>query len=154
SKISPVGEPEPGEGMDKLELVEGQPLKFTVEVEVTPEFNIPELQGLAIRRPVLEITDQHIADELKRQLYQLGTVHEIKGEFKEGDRLTGRATVEKAGEEKPIFEADDVVIICPSDEEDGRGAVLGLMVSGLHKLLAGRNVGDQITLETVGPELH
>ena len=44
--IKPVGEPEPVEKLDELELEEGKPLTFSVEVEVVPEFELPDLSGL------------------------------------------------------------------------------------------------------------
>jgi trigger factor len=85
--IHPVGEPEPTEPTDKIELEAGKPLSFSVEVEVVPEFELPELEGVPVRKPLLEITDEHIQDRIQRQQVRLGESTPIEGEFQEADRV-------------------------------------------------------------------
>ena len=38
---------------EKIELPEDGPLKFEFEVEVRPEFDLPELEGIAIEKPMI-----------------------------------------------------------------------------------------------------
>jgi trigger factor len=153
-KLKPVGEPEPAEGTDiaTLELAPGKPLTFAVEVEVVPTFELPKLDGLTIRKPMLQIGDEHIDAELKRQQQQHGTVHKIDGDFQEGDRLGGYATVTKNDEEDPFFRQDNVLVIYPGPK--GKGQLLGLMIDNLGEALTGKKVGDTVVIETVGPEGH
>jgi trigger factor len=152
--IKPIGEPEPTEPPEQLKLEEGLPLSFAVDVEVVPEFELPELEGLQISKPQLEITDGHIDDRIKRQQFRLGDVSRIDGDFQEGDRMLGRVVVTKEGDEEPLVEADNAFIAHPGSEDGGRGPVLGLMIDGLADLLKGKRVGDTITMEAVGPEAH
>src|SRR5688572_22803089 len=63
-KIKPVGEPEPVGDMTKIELEQGKPLTFSLEVEVSPEFELPKFDGIEIKKPVLPITEEMVGDEL------------------------------------------------------------------------------------------
>ena len=152
--IHPVGEPEPTEPMDKLELEAGKPLSFAVEVEVAPEFELPDLVGIPVKKPLLEITPEHIQDRIERQQVRLGTSTGIEGDFKEGDRILGQVTLAKEGEDKPLFDNEQAVIVCPGKEDGGKGPVLGLMIDGLAGMLKNRAVGQTFTIETVGPDGH
>lgn len=152
--IKPVGEPEPVDKLDELKLEEGKPLTFAVEVEVVPEFDLPELENIEIKKPVFEITDEQIEEELKRNCLQMGEAEEIKGDFQPGDRLLGPGSATKEGEEEPFFRHEDIDIIVPGDEEGGRGQVLGLLIDDLASMLKGKAVGDTLTVETTGPEAH
>lgn len=154
NKIKPVGEPDAGEGFAELKLEPGKPLTFTIDVEVVPEFDLPEIKNLQIKKPVLEITEKHIEEETARQLHQLGTVHSIDGPFQQGDRLTGQAEVHLNDADETFFQSDQVAFIVPGEPQEGRGQVLGLMIDGLDKMLEGKKIGDRITIETVGPDLH
>ena len=152
--ITPVGEPEPVEKLDDIELEDGKPLSFSVEVEVVPEFELPDLSEVEIKKPTVEITDEHIENELERQLYQLGQSEQIESDFKAGDRIVGSARVYKNDEDEPFFNHEQVLINHPGDEDGGKGQVLGLLIDGLAGMLAGKKVGDELEIETVGPEAH
>jgi len=153
-ELRPVTEPEPVGDFAELEVRDGEPLSFTVEVEVVPEMTLPDLEGLKIRKPTLEVTDEHVENEMLRQRTQLGTIVEIEDGFSEGDRILGPGTVVKEGDEEPFFTHDNVDVIVPGDADGGRGAVLGLLIDGLAGMLAGKKVGDVLEIEAVGPESH
>jgi trigger factor len=153
-EIRPVGEPEPVDKIDELELEEGKPLTFAVEVEVVPDFELPELENIDIKKPMLEITDEQIEEELNRNCLQMGEAEEIRSDFQPGDRLVGPGTATKEGEEEPFFRHEHIDIIVPGDDEGGRGQVLGLLIDGLASLLKDKSVGDTLTVEAVGPEGH
>ncbi|UCD75015.1 MAG: trigger factor [Phycisphaerales bacterium] len=153
-EIKPVGEPEPVEPMDELEIEPGQPLTFSLHVEVVPEFEVPPLDSVEIKKPILEIEDEHIEAEKKRQCRELGEPSEIEQDFQGGDRLLGYATVSKEDDEEPFFRSDEVVITFPEEEDEGKGQVLGLLIDDLAALLKDRKVGDQLTIKTSGPEHH
>jgi len=155
-EIKPIGDPEPAGDTDleELDIEHGKPLTFAVEVEVMPEFDLPELEGIEIKKPTMEITDEMINTELERQQIRGGDMKEIAGPFEAGDRIVGTATATKKGENEPFFTHDQVVIAFPDDDSDGEGQVLGLLIEGLDKLLKGKVVGDEFDIETTGPENH
>ena len=152
--LKPIGEPEPDESVAEVKLEEGKPLTFSVKVEVVPEFEIPDLKDLELVKPVFEVTPEQLETEMQRQRLRQGTAAKIESGFREGDRLAGKATVTKAGEDEPVFKSDRVLVICPGESDGGRGHVLGLLIEGLAGLLAPRKVGDTITIETTGPAVH
>ncbi|MCI0631879.1 MAG: trigger factor [Phycisphaerales bacterium] len=153
-KLKPVGEPEPGDDMKTLELEPGKAMTFSLEVEVVPSFELPALDTIEVKKPMVDITDERIAQELERQQLMHGVASRIESDFTEGDRLGGYATVTKEDETEPFFRQDNVIIIIPGKADGGRGQVLGLMIEGLRDQLIDRKIGDKIVIETVGPESH
>ena len=153
-ELRPVGDPEPVTPLEELTLEEGKPLTFSVEVEVVPQFDLPDLEGIKIKRPMLEITEEHIEGEVERQCLNLGEVSEIEGDFKENDRLYTYATATRKGEEEPFFQHDDVLVVYPSSKDGGQGQVLGLLIDKLESKLKGKRVGDTVEFDTTAPEGH
>lgn len=152
--LKPVGEPEPDESLKDKELEPGKPFTFALDVEVSPTFDLPSFDGIEIKKPMLEITDEMIENELKRLSIAHGTPEKIERDFKEGDRIGGYATAIKNDEKEPFFRANDVLIVMPGKDDGGRGQVLGLMIDGLHGMLKDKKVGETIEIEATGPELH
>ncbi|MFN8728275.1 MAG: trigger factor family protein [Planctomyces sp.] len=62
--------------LEKLELVDGKPFIFEVEVEVAPEFELPNLEGIKVRKPLAEVTDDLLAAEVKKLCVQEGSLEE------------------------------------------------------------------------------
>jgi trigger factor len=58
---------EPDFNYKAVDLPEEGPLKFEFDLEVRPDFDLPEWKGLEIRRPVREITE----DDIDRRLHSL-----------------------------------------------------------------------------------
>lgn len=153
-QLKPVGEPEPEESLKEKELEPGKPFTFALDVEVSPTFDLPSLDGIEVKKPMLEITKDMIENELKRLSIAHGTPEKIDSEFKEGDRITGYATVTKNDEKEPFFRTDNVLVQMPGKDDGGRGQFLGLMIDGLHGLLKDKKIGDTIEIDATGPELH
>ena len=149
-KIQPVGEPEPDD--TDAELEEGKPLTFALQVEVVPEFELPDLTGIEIHKPQLKITDELIENELRRQLQRLGTSRRIDGDFHAGDRVAAAVTLTREGQDDPDVADDNAIVPVPAAGEGG--PVLGLIVDDLGKRLAAARVGETLTIETTGPEGH
>ncbi len=57
---------------EKIELPDSGALKFDFEVEVRPEFDLPELEGIAIEKPEVEISDKQIDEYLLGMRKRLG----------------------------------------------------------------------------------
>lgn len=153
-ELRPVGDPEPTTPMDEIELKDGKPLTFSVDVEVVPDFEVPSVEGIEVKRPMLELTDEHIERELERQCLSIGEANDIEGDFTRNDRIFCYAKATRKGEEEPFFQHDDVLIVHPGDEDGGKGQVLGLMVDGVAGKLSGKRVGDTVIIETTAPEGH
>ena len=55
---------EPDFDHEKIELPEEGAMKFEFEVEVRPQFDLPELEGIAVEKPTTEIADEQIDEEI------------------------------------------------------------------------------------------
>jgi trigger factor len=86
----------------KIEIPKDGPLVYEFEVEVRPEFAVPDYKGLRIRRPVHTFSDAEVAEEERRILSphgqivpkpegnaQVGDVIVADGTSKVGDRSLG-----------------------------------------------------------------
>lgn len=152
--IRPVGDPDIAPEVADRPLERGKPFSFAVDVEVIPDFTMPELDGIPVTKPVADVTDEHVAQEILRQSYRWGTPNRIDGPFEHLDRMVGRAEVRIAGRDGTFFETDQALVVVPAKEDEGKGQVLGLMIDGLDAILLGRKPGDTVVIETTGPEQH
>jgi trigger factor len=57
---------EPNIDFEKIELPDSGPLKFDFEVEVRPEFELPKLEGIAVEKKKLEVTDEQVDREIEQ----------------------------------------------------------------------------------------
>lgn len=149
-----VSQPELDEAARELTLARGKGFSFTVDVEVVPEFELPTLEGITIRRPVAEVPESMVDQELRRNSFRFGTPHRIDGPFKPLDRLLGRVVVRLNGADEVFFESNDGLVVVPDAEDRGRGQLLGLLFEDLGPRLEGHSVGETLVFETTGPESH
>tara|TARA_B100000959_G_scaffold285775_1_gene361688 strand:- start:170 stop:1642 length:1473 start_codon:yes stop_codon:yes gene_type:complete len=151
-ELKTLGEPEPVGDPTELVLEEDKPLTFSLEVEVMPDFDLPAFDDIKLTRPVVEVKDEHIKDEIERQKIRNGNLQDVEGKATEGDYLVGPAVVHLDGKEEEFYKTEQTRLTIPS--KDGGGEVLGLFIDDLGKILDGASVGDEITINTDGPEEH
>jgi trigger factor len=150
--IRPLGDLEPVDPDATIEIESGKPLEFGVEFEVVPEFDLPDFSTITISRPQLDVTDEHIDEELERQCMRMGSAEELKGAFVPADRLLGSAELFIEDAEEPAFAHGQVLVVLPAKGESGQ--VLGLMVEKLGDCFKKAKLGDTIEIKTTGPENH
>jgi trigger factor len=86
----------------KVEVPKDGPLVYEFEVEVRPQFDLPDYKGLKIKRPVHEFSEEEVAEEERRILaphgqivpkpdgkVEIGDVIVVDGTTKDGDRVLG-----------------------------------------------------------------
>ena len=95
---------EPDIDIEKTQIPSEGPLKFDFEVEVRPEFDLPQLENIEINKTKLEITDGLIDSEVERLQRHYGLwVPRDGGEVAHGDQVIANATLKvegSVGEEK------------------------------------------------------
>ncbi len=99
NKLDAIGEPEID--MAKIELPETGPLTINLEVEVTPQFEVPEIDTIEVKRPIMEATDERLGlaiDNLRRHFGNWNTVADGAAE---NDAVT--ADVKIQGEDNQIL---------------------------------------------------
>jgi trigger factor len=86
-KLEPITQPRLD--VAAIELPETGPMNFEMDVEVRPQFDVPNYKGLSVRRPVAELTEQHVDEQLNRFLEGHGQiVPKLEGAAEHGDYLT------------------------------------------------------------------
>lgn len=149
SGLKVIGDPF-GTQLKDIELEAGKPLKFGLDVEVQPEFDLPKLEGLELKKPVLEVSDERVDEELTKICLNEGTLESHEASEK-GDYLTGNAKMVDA-DDTEHYNIEGAVVQCPPDGK--QGMILGVMVDDLGKQLGLPKVGDTATIKTKGPEQH
>jgi len=95
-ELTPIGEPELD--LDAVVLPEEGPLVFEYDLEVRPEFPLPQWKGLVIEKPVRQFGREDVDRLLERLVEEKAPVAPYEGPAKLGDYLSCDMTVEADGE--------------------------------------------------------
>ena len=150
-KLQVISEPT-ADAMDEITIDADKPLVIELEVEVLPEFVLPELNGIKVFKPTLEVTDEDIEKELERICLTEGTLEE-QDDCKPGDYLSGTARMELP-DGTEFYNINGAVVQVPPEEKEGRGMILGIMVDDFGTQLGSPKVGDEISIKAKGPKNH
>lgn len=104
--LDPINEPTID--VESLEIPEEGEFQFEFEVEVRPDFKLPEYKGLKLERPVREIKDEDVEQYLNRFLNQYGEMEERDGAAELEDYLEVSIKFEHDG--KPLSEINELVV--------------------------------------------
>ena len=131
--FTPISEPE--FDFDAVEIPDEGPLTFEFNLEVRPEFDMPEWKGLTVRRPVKEHSEKEIDQRLERMLAQYGQLVPYDGKAEEGDYLILNIRATHAGETVSSSEEQLVRIRARLSFRDGN-------LDGFAKLMTGVEAGE------------
>ncbi len=140
--LVPLGEPD-------LTPVEAQidpakPFSFEVLVEVRPEVKVPDLKGVAVRRPAVMVAEADVdraLEALRRSRAELRPAP--VGRVGEGDIVVLDAAVVVGGER--VLEAENLQYRHPSE------VVAGLSVPEAAKALLGKGTDEDVALKVTLP---
>src|SRR6059058_5892946 len=71
-----------------LKFTEGEPLTFELHVEVRPEISLARTQGFRVARPVAEINDEQVREQIEQMREQKATWHPVETKPAPGDMVT------------------------------------------------------------------
>jgi trigger factor len=129
---------EPELKLDAIEVPDDGPMVFEFDIEVRPEFDLPQWKGLKIERPVRDFTDADVEEHLEQMLARYGQLVPFEGAAAEGDYITANIHVRHDGE-VISHEHERVLRLRPAlSFLDGR-------MDGFAKLLSGATAGDKRT---------
>lgn len=138
--IKPIDYPK----VDITQMEEGKDFIYTAEVEVYPEFDLPEYKGLEVEKPVAKVTDHDID-------------HEIEHLIEKNGRIESKP-------EGAVVEKDDVAVINFNGKVDGvefeggKGENFELtigtnmFIGDFEDQLIGLKVGDEKLVKVTFPE--
>ncbi len=123
---------------EKIELPETGPMKFEFEIEVRPQFELPELQNIPINKTTREVTDKQVTSEIdKLRKYSGVWAPRKKGEkVEENDQVIGDVLLKVEGVEEDEKLDNTEIFVRPG------GFVGSVPVEDLDKLLIGAKSGD------------
>lgn len=144
SGLKTIGEPELD--VEKIELPESGPLEFSFEVEVMPEFDLPELKGIKVSRPNIEITAERVEQQLSQWQAMRGTYEHADEAAADGDAVvvTGKVLCEGVPDAPVVSQA---LRVAP-------GQVEGIPIMDLGKVLVGKKAGDSASVKVTVPQAH
>ena len=128
---------EPDIDFEDIELPQSGPLQFDFEVEVRPEFDLPQLEGIEVNKTKLEVTDEQIDREIERlQRWSGAWVPRDDGRVHSDDQIIADVILkaEDAEEEEKL---DNIEIFVRPN-----GFVGAIPVEKLDELLAGAKAGE------------
>jgi trigger factor len=88
--LSPISEPDID--LEAVQVPDEGPMTFEFDLEVRPEFELPQWKGLTIDRPVHEFTDQDVEEALQNLLTRRGNLVPFEGPADSGDYITTNLT--------------------------------------------------------------
>ncbi|WP_122820500.1 trigger factor [Varibaculum vaginae] len=100
AELTPLGQPE----VEVVETpaVEGKPggdLKFTAEVDIVPDFELPSLEGVSLEVTKLEVSDEDVEKELDQLRDRFASLKTVERAAQDGD-FTSIDMVAKIGDEE------------------------------------------------------
>ena len=84
--LDPIGQPD--FDFESLEIPEEGDFEYEFDVEVRPEFDLPNYSGLKVKRPTRQINDEDVEKYKERFLLQYGTYVPKDSPAEPGDYLT------------------------------------------------------------------
>jgi trigger factor len=137
--LSPLSPPE----LDPAAVVipdEG-PMVYEFDIEVRPEFDLPDYKGLKLRRPTHTFTDAEVAKEAKRLLEPYGTIVPKDGPVALDDLVTADLVI-KGPDGKEVNKLSEVRF-----KVEKRLALSDGVAENFGKQIAGAKPGDTRTVD-------
>lgn len=135
AEINPLGSPE----VEITELEDGDKLTFTAEVDVRPELEMPQWEGISLTVDDITIDDEAIDEQLDQLRQRFGTLIPVERAAVEGDHVSI---------DLGARDSDGELI------ENGQATGLsyeigsGTMVEGLDEAVTGLSAGETKTFST------
>ena len=124
--------------IEVTKLEDNELVEFTAEVDVRPDFELPNFADIAVTVDPLKVTDEEVDAELDDLRERFAELVDVDRELVEDDFAIINTTVSIAGEEAPELGDDSI------SYKVGSGALF----SGLDDALTGRKAGETVEFET------
>ena len=147
-KLEAIGEPDAD--LSKVELQDDVNLHVTVEVEVSPEFELPSIEKISVKRPKLEATEERLNLAVENLQKYFGHWHDSIEPAVEKDTIV--ADVKVVGEDAVVI-AEQAAVNFPVTK-DATANIAGIKFENMGDKLTGKKVADMVALEGALPQDH
>jgi trigger factor len=139
--LQPLAQPE----VEVTRIDDNEAIEFTAEVDVRPEFTVPDWRGLSAEVEDTEVSDDDVAEQVEALRERFGTLHDVERPAADGDVVTIDLVATQNG--APVEGAE----VSGMSYRVGRGG----MLDGLDEALVGMSAGDDATFgsQLVGGDL-
>jgi trigger factor len=132
--VRPLGQPE----IEITKKVYGEDLEFTAEVDVRPEIELPDLDGLKITVDPIEVSDEEVDTELQNLRARFGTLTGVERAAENGDFVSIDLSATVDGEDVPEAATEGL------SHEVGSGQ----LIEGLDDAIVGLKEGESRVFTT------
>jgi len=136
---------EPDLKLEEIEVPEKGDMTFSFEVEVAPEFELPNYKGIQIKRPTAKVSDEQVGHALESFRQRFGEFQPLGGPVEEGDVVV--ANIKVAGEGIELSKEAVPMRVA-------MGQIEGILLEDLPKALSGATAGQTRTMRTTVPDVH
>ena len=140
--IVPLGEPD----VDVTKLEDGEAIEFTAELDIRPDFEVPDAKGVTVTVDALGDTDAEVESRIQLLRSRFATTAEVERAAAEGDVVTINLLGSRDGEPLADATVEGVTYKIGS----------GGMIDGLDEAVTGLSAGESATFAStlVGGELE
>jgi len=124
---------------ESIELPESGSLKFEFEVEVRPEFDLPDMDGIAVDKPKITFGDDEIDEAVMSMRKRSGIMEPKDGAVEAEDQVIANIVMDIEDVEEDEKRENIEIMV----QENGN--IAGIPVEDLSKLLIGAKSGDKKT---------
>jgi len=136
--LSPISEPDLD--LDAVNVPDEGPMTFEFDLEVRPEFDLPQWKGLKVEKPTREFTDEDVDRAMRNVLANRGRLVPKDGPVEPGDYITTNLKF-KLGDRELSSAEEEVIRVRPVlSFRDGQ-------ITGFDKIMAGATSGETRTAE-------
>lgn len=116
--------------------------EFTMSYEVIPEINVPELEKLKLTRPIAEVSDKEVDEQIEKIGDNMKPYEEKKGKAADGDRVIMNYLGKIDGEPFEGGADNDAQLVIGS----------GHFIPGFEDQLKGTKAGDETVVKVKFPD--
>ncbi len=134
NELEPLAQPE----VDITRLDDNESLEFTAEVDIRPQITLPELEGIEVSVPSVEVTDADVEEQVQSLRERFGTLVDVSRAAGEGDFVVLDLVARSEGEVVEGGEASGI------SYQVGKGG----MLDGLDEAVTGMSAEETTTFTT------
>ena len=120
---------------EEIELPESGAMKFEFEVEVRPEFQLPELEGIPVEKPRIKVTDEQVKEGIAELQKRFGKWTPKDGVVKADDQIIADVVIKPEEGEEEKLDNQEIAV-------RAYGFCGKVPVEKLDELLIGAKAGD------------
>jgi trigger factor len=146
NNLNVLGEPD-FENPEAIQLPESGGMNFSFTVEVQPDFAIPELKEIKVKKPKIEVKDENVDQAMQNLREQQGALLPVEDRgVQEKDYLLADVHVKEGG--NVVAHQHDAQIVARP------GRIGGIQIDDLDKQLEGLKTGETRTIKAKAPDTH